>query len=65
MRPLMRLLCSILLGLTAGLPYGALASLGAQDHAAQARAAVRYLEKGERSDGGTRSQRGRQRSGST
>ncbi|MFV2007777.1 MAG: hypothetical protein ACC667_10040 [Longimicrobiales bacterium] len=50
----MRLLCSILLGLTAGLPYGALASLRAQDHAAQARAAIRYMEKGERSDGGTR-----------
>ncbi|MCH7565957.1 MAG: hypothetical protein IH968_19290 [Gemmatimonadetes bacterium] len=50
----MRRLCSILLGLTACLPYGAFASLGAQDHVAQGRAAIRYLEKGERSDGGTR-----------
>lgn len=52
----MRHLCSILLGLglTACLPCGAVASLGAQDHAAHARAAIRYLEKGERSHGSTR-----------
>ncbi|GMR13533.1 MAG: hypothetical protein BMS9Abin29_1744 [Gemmatimonadota bacterium] len=50
----MRLICSILLGLTAGLSYGAIASLEAQDHAARARAAIRYLERGERSNGGTR-----------
>ena len=50
----MRRLGSMLLGLTACLPYGAFASLRAQDHSARARAAIRYVEKGERSDGGTR-----------
>ncbi len=50
----MRHLRSLLLGLTACLPCGSVASLEAQDHGAQARATIRYLERGERSDGGTR-----------